>query len=263
MAKFKETSRQEIGKASPAELARQAAFNAFAFGGDSMGGGPSSLEITDILRRLGGLQELTPAMRLTIERATTGGLARGFAPQMEAATNQISNILAARGVRGSTGQLYAGVAAPLAQALTGASRQAAELEIGMPFQLQQAGIQRAGAFGDVRSREAGFAQFSLQRDLQERSQNVRRFERKRGFWGRLGAALGGVALGGLTGGLGAAVAGGIGGLFGGGGGSGGPAYGETPSAFRPPGTGMESFRPQRSAAELQNPFTLPTGAGVP
>lgn len=219
MPKFKESGRVErqIQGASQAELARQAQFNAFAFGGDALGGGPSIGNIADILRDQGQLQQLSPAMLNTIHRATFGGLARGFAPQIEAATNQIANTLNARGVRGSTGQLFAGVASPLAQALGQAQRQSAQAELQLPFQIQQAGLAQAGALQNLRNSQGSFAQFSLSRDLQERSQNFtqKTFKRKRGFFSRIGAALGGALLGGLTGGIGTAVAGGIAGAIGG------------------------------------------------
>lgn len=226
MARFERTgyTQTEISPATQAEAERQAQFNAMAFGGQALGGGPSINEITQLLRTQGRLRTLSPAEMALIERATTGGLARGFAPQLDAATNQLANSLASRGVRGSTGALYAGLAAPLAGALTGASQQAASMQLNLPFQFQNAGLNQAGAMSNLLGQQAGFAQFSLQRELAERQSNVKTsvYRKKRGFFSRLAGALGGALLGGLTGGIGTAVAGGVSGIFGGGG-SGGEA----------------------------------------
>lgn len=222
MAKFERTgyTQTSISPATEAEAARQAQFNAMAFGGEGMGGGIGVAEIARLLRTQGRLRTLSPAEISLIDRATTGGLARGFAPQLDAAANQLSNSLASRGVRGSTGALYAGLAAPLASALTGAQRQSAEMQLGLPFQIQQAGLNQAGAMSNLLGQQANYAQFSLQRDLAERQSNVRTsvYKKKRGFFSRLAGALGGALLGGLTGGIGTAIAGGVSGLFGGGGG---------------------------------------------
>jgi hypothetical protein len=218
MPKFKETGRVErtIQAASPEELARQAQFNAFAFDGSALGSGVTGAEIASILRRQGSLQQLSPGQRQQIQAATFGGLSRGFAPGIEAATNQIGNTLNARGIRGSTGALFAGAAGPLAQALGQAQRQSAQAELQLPFQIQQAGLQQAGALQGLRGQDASFAQFSLQRDLQERAQTstTRQFKKKRGFFSSIGAALGGALLGGLTGGIGTGVLGAAAGLFG-------------------------------------------------
>jgi hypothetical protein len=96
------------------------------------------------------------------------------------------------------------------------------MQLNLPFQFQNAGLNQAGALSNLLGQQAGFAQFSLQRDLAERQSNVKTsiYKKKRGFFSRLAGALGGAVLGGLTGGIGTAIAGGVSGLFGGGGGGG-------------------------------------------
>lgn len=260
MGSFKRTGyvRQEIAPASQAELDRQAQFNNLAFGGAGIGGGVGIAEIARILRTQGRLRTLSPAEISLIGRATTGGIARGFAPQLDAAANQLSNSLASRGVRGSTGSLYAGLAAPMASALTDASRQSAEMQLALPFQIQQAGINQAGAMSNLLGQQASFAQFSLQRDLAERQSNstTSTYKRKRGFFSRLAGALGGALLGGLTGGIGTAVAGGVSSLFGGGGG------GEAASASAMPSFGpfgYQGFNPgQPTNAPTASTSAFPT-----
>lgn len=208
MPRFEQTGyvTNEIAAPSQAEVARQEAYDAFAFGGDPLGGGPGLDEILALIRN----QSISPAQRSRIHNATFGGIARGYAPQLDAAANQLGARLNAGGIRGSTGSLYAGLAAPIAQELSSAGRQAAALELQLPFQ-------QASALSGIRGQQAGFAEFSLQKTLSERSANStqRQYGRKRGFFSKLGAALGGTILGGLTGGVGTAVAGGIAGRLGG------------------------------------------------